>query len=164
MFDSMVHMKSAKKTISFDPNLRPTLWKSPEIMREKINRLAFLSNWVLPGIEEGRFLTQEETPEGIASFYRRRGVQIVIIKLGKDGAYYQSDLGQAYVPAFEVSKVIDTVGAGDGFAVGVISAMLEGMSVPAAVKRGAWIGAQAIQVLGDSEGFPSLQKLIEANL
>ena len=65
---------------------------------------------------------------------------------------------------FPVSKVVDTVGAGDGFAVGVISALLDGLSVPAAVRRGAWIGARAVQVLGDSEGLPTRAQLNEAGL
>jgi sugar/nucleoside kinase (ribokinase family) len=56
------------------------------------------------------------------------------------------------------------VGAGDGFAVGVISALLDGLSVPEAVKRGAWIGARAVQVLGDSEGLPTRAELNEAGL
>jgi 2-dehydro-3-deoxygluconokinase len=60
--------------------------------------------------------------------------------------------------------VVDTVGAGDGFAVGVISALLESLSVPQAVQRGAWIGARAVQVLGDSEGLPTRAELNEAGL
>jgi len=58
------------------------------------------------------------------------------------------------VPGVVVEHVVDTVGAGDGFAVGVISARLEGLSWPQALARGNWIGAQAIQVIGDMEGLP----------
>jgi 2-dehydro-3-deoxygluconokinase len=48
--------------------------------------------------------------------------------------------------------------------VGVISALLEGLPVPAAVRRGAWIGARAVQVLGDTEGLPTRTQLQEAGL
>jgi 2-dehydro-3-deoxygluconokinase len=51
------------------------------------------------------------------------------------------------------------VGAGDGFAVGVISALLEGQSLPQAIRRGNKIGSMAIQVIGDSEGLPTRQQL-----
>ena len=61
-------------------------------------------------------------------------------------------------------QVIDTVGAGDGFAVGVISALLDGLSVPEAVKRGSWVGARAVQVLGDSEGLPTRAELNAARI
>ncbi|MES3001400.1 MAG: sugar kinase [Pseudomonadota bacterium] len=157
-------MRAAGRTISFDPNLRPTLWATPEDMRREINALAVQADWVLPGLEEGRFLTGEETPEAIARFYLDRGVKLVAVKLGPDGAYYEGPGGSGYVPGFPVKEVIDTVGAGDGFAVGVVSALLEGRSVVDAVRRGAWIGARAVQVLGDTEGLPTRAQLQEAGL
>ena len=157
-------MRAAGRTISFDPNLRPTLWSSPEEMRREINALAFQADWVLPGIEEGRFLTGEDTPQGIAQFYRERGAKIVAVKLGPAGAWYDSDAGRDLVAGFPVPQVVDTVGAGDGFAVGVISALLEGRSVPEAARRGAWIGARAVQVPGDTEGLPTRAELDAARL
>lgn len=157
-------MRDAGRSVSFDPNLRPTLWATPETMRAAINDLAMRASWVLPGLEEGRFLTGESTPEGIAHFYRQRGADLVVIKLGSEGAFFDGQAGAGYVAGFTVAQVVDTVGAGDGFAVGVISALLEGLSVPDAVKRGAWIGARAVQVLGDSEGLPTRAELTQAGL
>jgi 2-dehydro-3-deoxygluconokinase len=157
-------MRAAGGTISFDPNLRPALWASPEEMRREINALAFQADWVLPGLEEGRFLTGEPTPEAIARFYRARGAKLVAVKLGPEGAYYDSEQGSGQVPGFPVREVVDTVGAGDGFAVGVVSALLEGRSVVDAVRRGAWIGARAVQVLGDTEGLPTRAQLEAAAL
>lgn len=152
--------RAAGRTISFDTNLRPTLWGSMERMRRCINDLAARADWVLPGIEEGYLLTGEDTPEGVARFYRERGAKLVVVKLGPEGAYYDSDTeGTGRVDGFPVKEVIDTVGAGDGFAAGVISALLEGRSVPDAVRRGAWIGARAVQVLGDTEGLPTRAEL-----
>jgi 2-dehydro-3-deoxygluconokinase len=157
-------MRAAGRTISFDPNLRPTLWATPEEMRREINALAFQADWVLPGLEEGRFLTGEQTAEAIAGFYLDRGAKLVVVKLGAEGAYYASGAGAGHVPGFEVEEVIDTVGAGDGFAVGVVSALLEGRGITEAVRRGAWIGARAVQVLGDTEGLPTREQLLEAGL
>ncbi|MDP3827216.1 MAG: PfkB family carbohydrate kinase, partial [Polaromonas sp.] len=162
---SMELMRHAGRSVSFDPNLRPTLWATPEQMRQAINDLAARADWVLPGLEEGRLLTGENTAEGIAAFYRRRGAALVVVKLGADGAWFDSvSAGTGHVPACPVDKVVDTVGAGDGFAVGVISALLEGRSVPEAVRRGAWIGARAVQVAGDSEGLPTRAQLAQAGL
>ena len=162
---TMALMRAAGRSVSFDPNLRPTLWASPEQMRQAINDLAAQADWVLPGLEEGRFLTGESSAEGIARFYRQRGAKLVVVKLGAEGAYFDSDsAGCGLVPGFAVAQVIDTVGAGDGFAVGVISALLHGLSVREAVRRGAWIGARAVQVLGDSEGLPTHAELTEAGL
>jgi 2-dehydro-3-deoxygluconokinase len=152
-------MRAAGKTISFDPNLRPTLWPSREAMVASLNALAALADWVLPGIGEGRALTGFDTPEDIASFYLDAGARGVIVKLGANGAYFRTGEHDGVIPAQPVAKVVDTVGAGDGFAVGVISALLEGLTLPAAVARGNRIGALAIQVSGDSEGLPTRTEL-----
>ncbi|KAA8997369.1 sugar kinase [Affinibrenneria salicis] len=155
-------MRAMGKTISFDPNLRPVLWSSRQMMVEQLNKLACAADWVLPGLKEGQILTGQSTPDGIADFYLERGVQAVIIKTGPDGAWFKTAAGdQATVPAVKVSKVVDTVGAGDGFAVGAISALLEGKTLIQAVQRGNKIGALAIQAIGDSEGLPTRAALTE---
>ena len=162
---TMELMRAPGRSVSFDPNLRPTLWATPEPMREAINDLATHADWVLPGMEEGHFLTGETTPEGVAHFYRKVSAKLVVVKLGSEGAWFDSDAaGCGYVDGFPVAQEIDTVGAGDGFAVGVISALLDGASVHHAVKRGAWIGARAVQVFGDSEGLPTRAELDQAKL
>lgn len=153
-------MRSAGRTVSFDPNLRPQLWPDQATMIAEINALAFKAHWLLPGIEEGRVLTGRDTPQAIAAFYLERGVQYVAIKLGAQGAYWQNDQGQqGYVPGQAVAQVIDTVGAGDAFAAGVLSALLEGLPLARAVARGNWCGSQAVQNRGDSEGLPQRAQL-----
>lgn len=157
---AMRHMRKAGKTISFDPNLRPALWPSADAMREKLNRLAALADWVLPGEEEGRLLTGAQTVQGIAAFYQGLGATAVVVKLGAQGAFAQADSVAFTVQGFPVSKVVDTVGAGDGFAAGLISARLEGMDWPAAVRRATILGACAVQVAGDTEGYPDRDTLL----
>ncbi|HUH39634.1 MAG TPA: sugar kinase [Castellaniella sp.] len=159
---AMTLMRAAGRSISFDTNLRPALWSSPEAMREGINELASMADWVLPGLEEGRFLTGLQSPEDIARFYLDRGARLVVLKLGAEGAYFDTGTDQGRVPACRVESVVDTVGAGDGFAVGVVSGLLEGLELPQSIARGAWIGAQAVQVVGDTEGFPSRAALTAA--
>jgi len=156
-------MRKAGKSLSFDPNLRPVLWRNEQTMRKEINALAFAADWVLPGLSEGQLLTGQQTPEGIADFYLEKGVKAVIIKTGPDGAWFKNAQGkQAQVAACKVDKVVDTVGAGDGFAVGLISALLEGLPLEQAVKRGNKIGSLAVQAVGDSEGLPTREQLNNA--
>jgi 2-dehydro-3-deoxygluconokinase len=152
-------MRSAGRSISFDPNLRPALWPSEAAMVERINALAAQADWVLPGLAEGRRLTGLATPADIAAFYLDRGARLVVVKLGAEGAYFRDASQEAFVPGTPVRNVVDTVGAGDGFAVGVISALLEGLPLSAAVARGNRIGAFAIQVVGDMDGLPTRAQL-----
>ena len=61
----------------------------------------------------------------------------MVLKTGADGAWFKTADGeQGAVAAVKVENVVDTVGAGDGFAVGVISALLEGKPLPQAIARG----------------------------
>jgi 2-dehydro-3-deoxygluconokinase len=161
---TIAQMREAGRTVSFDPNLRPTLWSSAEHMRASVNQLAFSAHWIFPGLEEGRFLTGCDTPEQIARYYRDHGAELVVVKLGAEGAYFDGVDQQGYVAGYPISSVVDTVGAGDGFAVGVISALLDGREARKAVERGAWIGARAVQVLGDTEGLPTRLELEQIGL
>jgi 2-dehydro-3-deoxygluconokinase len=154
-------MKKNGRPISFDTNLRPTLWKSKDDMVEQINEVAFGSDYVLPGITEGEILTGYKEPRDIAAFYLDKGVKLVVIKLGAEGAFYKSTDEEGTVPGFKVEKVVDTVGAGDGFAVGVISGIIEGLPIREAVLRGNAIGALAVQSPGDNDGYPTKSQLQE---
>lgn len=149
-------------TISFDPNLRPQLWESEKVMVSTLNSLASCANTVLPGLAEGKILTGQDTPEGIAAFYHEKGVQNVIVKLGTQGAYFSKKDGDSgIVPVFPVERVVDTVGAGDGFAAGVISALAEGESLMEATFRGTVMGAIQVAHQSDNEGLPTRQELAE---
>ncbi|MFL1514166.1 2-dehydro-3-deoxygluconokinase [Pseudomonas prosekii] len=151
----MTRMRDAGRSVSFDPNLRPSLWATEQQMITEINRLAALAHWVLPGLSEGRLLTGFDDPADIAAFYLDQGAEAVAIKLGPHGAYYRTQLDQGFVAGVPVQTVVDTVGAGDGFAVGMISALLENHSFAEAVQRANWVGSRAVQSRGDMEGLPT---------
>jgi 2-dehydro-3-deoxygluconokinase len=151
--------------VSFDPNLRPRLWASREEMVATVNAFAFRSDVVLPGLAEGRVLTGCERAEDIADFYLARGAGAVVVKLGATGAWCADQAGlRARVPGVAVANVVDTVGAGDGFAVGVISGLLEGVPLAGAARRGNVIGARVVQYPGDSDGLPDAGELAAAEL
>lgn len=146
-------------TTVFDPNLRPQLWPNKVEMIETINDLAFKCDYVLPGINEGLTLTGSDKKEEIADFYLDKGANTIIIKLGEKGAFVKSKDESYVVEGFKVEKVVDTVGAGDGFAAGVISGILDGLDIKESVKRGTAIGALAVMSQGDSEGYPNRNEL-----
>lgn len=146
-------------TISFDPNLRPYLWPSEEVMANYMNHMASKSDIFLPGIKECKICINEDNPEKAAKTYLDMGCGCVIIKLGAEGAYYASKDESGYVEGFKVEKIIDTVGAGDGFAAGVISALKEGLSLKEATRRGNAIGAIQLTSKGDNDGLPTREEL-----
>lgn len=149
--------------VTFDPNLRPSLWSSKEKMISTINELAASADIVLPGVEEGKILMGSDDPEKIADFYLKgERTKTVVVKVGAEGAYVKTKDGDSYtVKGFKVDKVVDTVGAGDGFALGVITALLEGKPMKSAVLRGNAVGALQVQTLGDNDGYPDKDGLKE---
>lgn len=159
IYEIIKRAKEKNIFVTFDPNLRPTIWKSKEEMISVINDIASKCDMVLPGIGEGLILTGSDDPDMIADFYLNLGVKSVIIKLGAKGAFVKTKDESYTVPGFKVEKVVDTVGAGDGFAVGVVSGILENLSLKDSVIRGNAIGSLQVMVQGDNEGLPNHEKL-----
>ena len=157
-YHAMEQAREAGMSISFDPNLRPVLWKSEDEMRQVLNDLATKADWVLPGLAEGIVLTGYTTPEDIANFYLEKGAKLVSVKAGVRGSSLFTALARYDSPIFPV-QVVDTVGAGDGFAVGIISGMLEGLPLLACLERGNAMGALAVMAPGDQDGLPSRETL-----
>lgn len=160
-FHLLRRARGAGLSISFDPNLRPSLWPSESIMIETLNALAAEADIVMPGLGEGRLLTGRDTAYDIAGDYLDRGAKAVVIKLGPEGSYFRTAGADGIVGGTPVKQVVDTVGAGDGFAVGIVSAYLDGLDWHAALNRGNLIGARQVQVVGDMEGLPNRAELAE---
>lgn len=153
--------KDANCLITFDPNLRVTLWENEETMVETINDIVKFADVFMPGISEGALLTGYTDPEDIARFYQDLGVETVIIKDGSKGAYFKENSKELkLVPGVKVESVMDTVGAGDGFAAGVLSGLLENISITECVRRGNVIGSIQVQHKSDNEGLPTRDELL----
>lgn len=154
--------RAAGMTVSFDPNLRPSLWSSAEEMIGVTNEVAATADWVLPGLQEGRILTGNATADAadIARYYLRLGAQRVVVKAGACGASLHTATESRHRGVFTI-RVVDTVGAGDGFAVGLISAHLDGLGIDEALERAAAIGALATTSSGDKDGLPDRPQLAD---
>lgn len=156
-------IKIAKKnnvTVVLDPNIRLKLWRK-EKAKDVLGRIAEQADVILPGIDEGELMTGESTPEGIARELNKTGGKKIVVKLGSEGAYYHSDTENIYATGFEVKQVIDPVGAGDGFAAGIISGMLLKVSTKEILTRANAIGAIVVGFHGDIEGLPREEELLQ---
>jgi len=143
--------------VVFDPNIRQKLWTLEEA-RPVLNDLASQADIVLPGLDEGTILTGQPSEMEIAQAFINRGAKLVVVKLGLKGAYYRSTTEEGWVNAFPIS-LVDEVGAGDAFTAGLLSGLLDGLPVPAAVTRASALGALAVANQGDYEGLPNRQEL-----
>ena len=98
-------------------------------------------------------------PAEIAAFYRGRGARMVFVKEGPKGAYADTPEGCTHIAGIPAEQVVDTVGAGDGFAVGIISGWLEHLPVAQMVERANAIGSIQVTVKSDNEGLPTREEL-----
>ncbi|MGI5160839.1 sugar kinase [Microbispora sp. CA-102843] len=157
-YEAMEAARDAGTGVTFDPNLRPSLWPDRGEMVRVVNDLAARADWVLPGVAEGEALTGRREPQAIADHYLSRGARGVAVKLGASGARLFTSGGSWSCPPFRVTTV-DTVGAGDGFAAGFISALLDGLGDEQRLRRACAVGALATSNEGDCDGMPTRAEL-----
>ena len=111
---------------SFDPNLRPPLWRSLEEAKEQV--LYGLAHCDILKISDNeiQWLTGEENFDlGIRWIQERfPQIQLILLSMGKDGSRAYSGETMAEVPAFTCVNVVETTGAGDTFFGGVLHHVL----------------------------------------
>ena len=141
--------------VVFDPNLRLKLWGIEEA-RQVLLPIAELADYFLPGLDELKLLYETEDFGAIVE--RLSKLKAVSIVKGGDGETYVVENGKVVaVPYYKVERVVDTVGAGDGFCAGFISGLLRGYSHEEAARLGNLLGSMVIQTEGDWEGLPTWQ-------
>lgn len=142
--------------VVFDPNLRLKLWSADQA-KKTFNEIAEHADVILPGLDEGQLMTGETDVKAVAEALAGDSDKIIVIKLGDKGAYLHSKDQKTYVEGFPVDRIVDPVGAGDGFAAGVISGLLRKEPLEQAVRRANAIGALVVGVSGDIEGLPTFE-------
>jgi fructokinase len=108
--------------ISFDPNLRRHLWKDHYLMKRLALKTAALSALVKLNAEELSYLTGKEGVEEGAKVLQALGPEVVVVTRGPEGAFYVGPEG-AWAVGGHSPAVVDTMGAGDSFAAGLLAAL-----------------------------------------
>ncbi len=117
--------KEAGCLITFDPNLRPPLWKSLETAKEMMEYGFGYCDVLKISDNEIQFVSgKEDYDEGIQYLQEKYNIPLIFLTLGKDGsrAYYK---GMRVEQAGFKVETIETTGAGDTFCGSVISGVLD---------------------------------------
>ncbi len=144
--------------VSFDPNVRLRLWDA-DTFRRTVRAILPHCDLVLPGLDEAELLTGESEPLPAAEAIRQLGPRLVLLKLGAEGSLALSDEGVVRAPALRLERIVDPVGAGDGFAAGFLSGQLRGWPIAQSLRLGNVVGAAAMSVSGDVEGLPTWEEV-----
>jgi sugar/nucleoside kinase (ribokinase family) len=97
---------------------------------------------------EAEILSGLNDPGSAASFFHDRGARAVVIKLGSRGCWLSVSGSGFLIPGETPARVLDTTGAGDAFAAGLLSALRQGLALPEACQRANRQGAAAVEFLG----------------
>lgn len=164
-FEAIRRVKQAGGFFSFDPNLRESLWKSLDEMKQVVNQAVALADVLKFSEEELTLLTNstnlDDATKAVTAQYPDK---LIIITLGKDGAIYHLN-GESKLVAGKALKPIDTTGAGDAF----VSGLLAGLSQVSdwqqesilvdIIRKANASGALATTAKGAMSALPTKEKL-----
>lgn len=112
-------------TLSYDPNIRPTLAGGRASAVTRVERLVGLVDLVKVSDEDLAWLYPGADPARVATGWARSGPRLVVVTLGPGGAIAVTAAGtRCAQPAYPV-RVVDTVGAGDAFTAGMLTGLAD---------------------------------------
>jgi ribokinase len=123
-------------SVSVDPSSAALL--SPEFLHH-----AEGAGLLLPNAEEARMLSGELDPERAARALAARFGEVVVT-LGAGGALWTDGRASLHCDAVPVEAVVDSTGAGDAFAAGLLAKRMDGAGPDAALAAGARLAARAV--------------------
>lgn len=129
-----------------------------ETIRDIAEALAYL-DFFLPNQEEATMLTGLQDPDEMADCLLQYGIKNVIIKQGKEGCLIKNSQERYRIPAFP-AEAVDTTGAGDNFAAGFISAVLDGMELEACgafANAVAAVSTESVGAVGGVKNKPQVE-------
>jgi fructokinase len=152
--------------VAFDVNLREHLWENLETARKTIESMLDLSTIVKLSDDELSPVIGAKNAEEAAKTLLDRGVSLVLISMGSEGAFYATRQFSGSMPTFEIERVVDATGAGDAFLGATLTHLSESPKwlseeerVREAVRRGTAAGALACTNYGAMRALPTREEL-----
>lgn len=116
---------AAGRFVSVDPNVRPTVEPDLDIWRERVTEYAALADLMKISSEDLDTLYPKVNPETKAAEWLDAGVRTIIVTDGGNEVRAWSHNGTAMRVTPPVSRVVDTVGAGDTFQAALLARLAE---------------------------------------
>lgn len=145
--------------VSFDPNIRLKLWSKEEARKTLREYLPYV-DILLTGEDEAELLMGTSDPIQVIEYSKEFGISYVAIKQGEKGSVGYHEGNYIEAPAFKSKKVVDTVGAGDGFDSGFLYGLINKWPLEKTLKFANVIGSMVVSVSGDNEGLPYLDDVL----
>jgi len=161
---ALAYAKRAGTTVIFDADYRAYTWKNLDEVAVYTSLVASQSDMVLGSREEfdlmERLLDLPGTDEASAKYWHDKGVELLVIKHGKQGscAYSKAD-GNWDVKPFPVDA-LKGFGGGDGYASAFLHGLLQGKPLNAALEMGSASAAMLVASHACSRDMPTEEALM----
>lgn len=124
------------KLISFDPNLRPMLWKNETQAKQAMETVLSYADIVKMSDSELEFFTSTKDIEtGARKIFEEYKTKLLFVTCGKDGAFAFTETLRLYDKGISKIKTVDTTGAGDSFFGAAISEILDMDKAPEEITK-----------------------------
>lgn len=121
---AVMYAKDRGALITFDPNLRESLWSDLEEAKNQILWGLSQADVVKISDDEVRFLFGIGPEEGAERLLKEFGVKLAMVTCGPRGCYLKNENAGISIDCYDV-KVLDTTGAGDIFGGSAVSRILQ---------------------------------------
>ncbi len=133
-------------TVSYDPNVRPTIMGAVEPVRARVEELVARSDVVKCSEDDVDWLYPGESAAEVMERWGRLGATLVVVTLGGAGVTWRLPTGEVRRAEARVERVVDTVGAGDSFMAGLVSGLIDAGLLGGAGASGRLAAATAYDV------------------
>jgi 2-dehydro-3-deoxygluconokinase len=140
--------RSGGSLVSYDPNVRPRLWRDVAAMQNALREALEVTDIALPSFDDEAKLWGDSDPEETVKRMTTVGVREIAVKNGRNSVALFTDGSLSHVPTPEVTNVRDTTGAGDSFNAGYLAGRLVGMLPAEACELGQELAGEVINNFG----------------
>ena len=153
-FHAFEAAKSTSLPVIFDIDYRPYSWPSAQVAAEVLSRAGAMSDMIVGNDEEFGFMAGDMA-RGLdkARELARTTASVVVYKMGPKGAITLAGDEEIRTGIYKVTALKPT-GAGDSFMAGLLSGIVEGLDLKAAVLRGSACAAIVVGNPGCAPAMP----------
>lgn len=136
-----------------------TTWNRTGDWLERIRPALYHTDIFLPSYREAVQITGERDVRAMSRFFQGYGLEAFGVKLGGEGSYVTDFKREYFVKPFPVERVVNTVGAGDSFVAGFLTAQVLGMELYDSAVFASAVAAFTVQVMEAVGGVPPLEEV-----
>ena len=131
----IVELKGQGKTIAFDPNYRPVLWRDRSHAKHWLTEAYRLTDIALPGLLDHKEIFGHQSSEEVKTFLQDLQVSEIVLKADVSSILgYLGDSDPVHLTPTVEPNPKDTTGAGDSFAGTYLAERMVGTSMPDAIR------------------------------